>query len=105
MARQQILGVCQYCQAKKSMAAMAGHIKECHPAHQGSGATALAAVVLLRVTAPSIEPYWLDLAVKPNTQLKEVDRFLKKNMVGMLWPYESVPSSTTQEGSDGYERG
>jgi len=78
MARQQILGVCQYCQAKKSMAAMAGHIKECLPAHQGSGAKASAAVVLLRVTAPNIEPYWLDLAVKPNTQLKEVDRFLRK---------------------------
>ena len=105
MARPQILGICQYCKARKGMAAMSGHLKQCLPAHQASGATALPSILLLRVRARDLPPYWLDLAVRPEAQLKEIDRFLRKVWLEccghmsefLVPPRKKVPMSMSAE--------
>jgi hypothetical protein len=71
-------GTCESCGARKSKGAMVAHLKSCLPRQLRSGGSADSAVVLLRTQAAGSPAFWLDLAVKGDAKLKDVDRFLRR---------------------------
>jgi hypothetical protein len=76
MARATSFGMCQLCGARKSKGAMLAHVSKCLSASRGAPAMSSRAL-LLRVQPAGALFYWLDLAVRRNTKLTEVDRFLR----------------------------
>ena len=79
MAKQSSFGVCQACGARKGKAAMVAHVQDCMPGHVGAGSSRVPEpLLLLRAEARGLPTFWLDVAVKREGKLKDVDRFLRR---------------------------
>jgi len=79
MAKRGSFGICQLCGARKGKAAMVAHIKSCLVTQPGAGASAGSeGLLLVRAQASDAPMFWLDLAVKQEAKLKDVDRFLRR---------------------------
>jgi hypothetical protein len=76
ITKQGSFGTCQACGTRKNKAAMVAHLKTCLSA--GAGSKASTGIVLLRAQAPGFPPFWLYIAAKSDTRLKDVDRFLRR---------------------------
>jgi hypothetical protein len=78
MAKQGSFGVCQLCGARKGKAAMFAHLQDCLPTQVSAGSSGgSGALLLLRAEARGLPTFWLDVAVKREGKLKDVDRFLR----------------------------
>jgi hypothetical protein len=78
MAKPSSFGVCQACGARKGKAAMFAHVQDCMPRQVGAGSSrAPEPLLLLRAEARGRPMFWLDVAVKREGKLKDVDRFLR----------------------------
>ncbi len=73
--REESQGKCSLCGAAYSKRQMIRHLSEC----ARSDGKSVAAVVQLRVDAPGT-PFWLDVDVKANSTLRQLDDFLR-----MIW--------------------
>ena len=79
MAKQGSFGVCQSCGARKGKGAMFAHLQDCLSVHVGAGSSGKPeALLLLRAQASGLPAFWLDMAVKREGKLKDVDRFLRR---------------------------
>ena len=79
MAKQGSFGVCQSCGARKGKGAMFAHLQDCLSVHVGAGSSGEPeALLLLRAQASGLPAFWLDMAVKREGKLKDVDRFLRR---------------------------
>lgn len=79
MAKQGSFGVCQLCGARKGKAAMFAHVQDCLPTQVSGGPSGgPEALLLLRAEARGLPTFWLDMAVKHEGRLKDVDRFLRR---------------------------
>lgn len=76
MSKAGAFGTCEVCGSRKSKAAMVAHLKECLPSRPLARGV-VSQVILLRVQARDIPIFWLDIAVKQQARLKDVDRFLR----------------------------
>lgn len=70
-------GICQVCGTRQSKASMLGHLRMCFCVPQARTALLGSELFLLRAQAGDAV-YWLDIAVKRDAKLKEVDRFLRR---------------------------
>jgi len=77
MPRTTYYGTCALCKARKSKAAMKGHLVECFAAPEGIGKGEISDHLLLRVGSPCRPEYWLDLLADPVRELRELDAFLR----------------------------
>ena len=75
MARISSYGKCELCGSRVGKAAMKGHLAKCLADHGGQAASP---ALLIRVQAAGDPMYWLDLAVKPEATLKDVDTLLRR---------------------------
>ena len=79
MPKRSSFGICDACGVRKGKGAMVAHLTSCLPAHPCAGAsTGSELLLLLRAQASGSPIFWLDLAVKPEGKLKDVDRFLRR---------------------------
>jgi hypothetical protein len=79
MAKQGSFGICQLCGARKGKAAMFAHVQDCLPTQVSGGPSGgPEALLLLRAEARGLPTFWLDMAVKHEGKLKDVDRFLRR---------------------------
>ena len=79
MAKQGSFGVCQSCGARKGKAAMFAHLRDCLPTQVSGGPSGgPEALLLLRAEARGLPTFWVDMAVKHEGKLKDVDRFLRR---------------------------
>ena len=79
MAKQGSFGICQSCDARKGKAAMLAHLQDCLPTQVSGGPSGgPGALLLLRAEARGLPTFWLDMAVKHEGTLKDVDRFLRR---------------------------
>jgi hypothetical protein len=79
MAKKSSFGICQACGARKGKAAMFAHLRDCMPAQVGAGSSRVPdPLLLLRAEARSFPTFWLDVAVKQEGKLKDIDRFLRR---------------------------
>jgi hypothetical protein len=79
MAKSGSFGTCQVCGARKGKGAMVAHLKGCLPVHFGTAPRVDSALLLLlRVQANGAPQFWLDVAVRPEAKLKDVDRLLRR---------------------------
>ena len=79
MARQGAFGICQSCGARESKGAMFPHLQECLPTQVGRGPRGgPEALLLLRAEARGLSTFWLDMAVRHDAKLKDVDGFLRR---------------------------
>ena len=79
MAKQSSFGVCQACGAWKGKAAMLAHVQDCQPTQVGVGSSRVPEpLLLLRAEARGLPTFWLDVVVKREGKLKDVDRFLRR---------------------------
>src|SRR6266436_4883790 len=77
MAKQGSFGVCQSCGDRKGKAAMFGHLQDCLSTRiSASGGPE--ALLLVRAEARGLPTFWLDIAVKRDAKLKDLDRFLRR---------------------------
>lgn len=70
------IGICQLCGVHKGKRAMVTHLQACLPSSSKAGPEAGGKPLLL-LCAQAYNMYWLDLAVKPEAKLKDLDRFLR----------------------------
>ena len=78
MAKHSSFGVCQSCGARKGKAAMFAHLQDCLPAQVSAASIGgPEALLILRAEARGLPTFWLDMAVKREGKLKDVDRFLR----------------------------
>src|ERR1700730_7147323 len=77
MAKKGSFGVCQSCGARKGKGAMFAHLQGCLSVHVGAGSNGEPEALLLRAQASGLPAFWLDMAVKREGKLKDVDRFLR----------------------------
>src|SRR6266540_5279065 len=79
MAKQSSSGICHTCGGRKGKAAMFAHIQDCLPRQVVAGSSrAPEPLLLLRAEARGLPTFWLDVAVKREAKLKDVDRFLRR---------------------------
>jgi hypothetical protein len=79
MAKQGSFGICQSCGARNGKAAMFRHVQDCLSTRVSAEANGgPEALLLLRVEARDLPTFWLDIAVKRDGKLKDVDRFLRR---------------------------
>ena len=79
MAKQGSFGVCQSCGARKGKGAMFAHLHDCLPTRVRAGSSGgPEALLLLRAEARGLSTFWLDIAVKRDGKLKDLDRFLRR---------------------------
>jgi hypothetical protein len=79
MAKQSSFGVCHSCGARKGKTAMLAHLQDCMPAQVGAGSSSVPEpLLLLRAEVRGLRTFWLDMAVKREGKLKDVDRFLRR---------------------------
>ena len=79
MPRQGSFGICLSCAARKSKRAMFLHHQECLPTQVDRGPRrGSEALLLLRAEARGVSTFWLDMAVRHDAKLTDVDRFLRR---------------------------
>src|SRR5665213_4136492 len=79
MAKQGSFGICQSCGARKGKTAMPTHLQECLPVQVGArSCNEPETLALVRAQASDAPAFWLDMAVKPQAKLKDLDRFLRR---------------------------
>ena len=77
MAEPGSVGVCELCGARKAKGSMPAHLKTCVPKHDASRGP-VAALLQLRVQGATNPVFWLDLEIKRESKLKDLDRFLRR---------------------------
>lgn len=75
MARPSSFGNCELCGSRIGKSSMALHLRKCLP-REGDVATVEA--LLIRVQAPGAPMYWMDCAVRIDTNLKQLDTLLRR---------------------------
>jgi hypothetical protein len=70
-------GACELCGADLAPEEAAGHLRSCAPENDAAKGPKQE-LVHLRVTAPELPWYWLDVEVRANATLEALDKFLRK---------------------------
>lgn len=70
-------GMCAFCGHRATKAAMARHLTVCVPTHDVTEA-APARLFQLRIDAPEVPLYWLDIEIKADARLRALDQFLRE---------------------------
>lgn len=70
-------GTCQLCGTRKPKAGLGRHLKTCAPSHDGAKANA-ASWFQLRIEDRFNAVFWLDLEVKAEAKLRQLDDFLRR---------------------------
>lgn len=78
MTRRGSFGICESCGERKGKAAMLAHLKKCLAKQGHASGSPSSQMLLVRAQASGVPLFWLDLAVKLEAKLKEVDRLLRR---------------------------
>ncbi len=77
MSKRGSYGDCELCGERKGKAAMVAHLKKCLQDPQVASHGPTSEVLLLRVQSSDGPMFWLDVAVKPDAKLRDLDRLLR----------------------------
>jgi hypothetical protein len=78
MVKSGSFGICQSCGTRKGKGAMVAHLKGCLSVHSdATPRVGFEPLLLLRAQANRVPMFWLDLAVKSDAKLNDVDRLLR----------------------------
>jgi hypothetical protein len=95
-------GTCYLCGADLTSSGAAKHVAKCAPA-QDAAKGRLQTLVHLRVTAPKIPGYWLELEMRDDAKLDALDRFLRNiwlECCGHLSQFSIGPVNFASRGYD-----
>ena len=77
---------------------MFGHLQDCLPVKRGAGSSGGPEdVVLLRAEARGLPAFWLDMAVKPDGKLKDIDRLLRRTWLECCGHLSEFSAGTHRE--------
>lgn len=77
MSKPGSFGTCALCGARKGKAAMGAHLKDCLASQPAAEVNALSNLLLLRAQARGTSIYWVDVAMKREAMLSDLDRLLR----------------------------
>jgi hypothetical protein len=78
MSKPGSFGTCALCGARKGKAAMVAHLKGCLASQPAAKVSGLSDVLLLRAQARGPSIYWVDVAMKREAMLSDLDRLLRR---------------------------
>ena len=97
-------GTCALCGEAVSRASAQKHVASCAPAHDVPGGTQQR-LVHLRVTAPGLPAYWLDVEAKAEAKLEALDAFLRRIWLECCGHLSAFKIGAVDYFSRGYELG
>jgi hypothetical protein len=97
-------GTCDLCGADLTSSGAAKHVATCAPAHDAAGGP-LQTLVHLRVTAPAIPGYWLELEMRDDAKLEALDRFLRNIWLECCGHLSQFAIGSVEYVSRGYDFG
>jgi hypothetical protein len=78
MSKSGSFGTCALCGARKGKAAMVAHLKDCLASQPAAKVRAVSKVLLLRAQARGTSVFWVDIAMKREAKLNDLDQLLRR---------------------------